>query len=199
MVAAKQALHLTAAALAVVLVSPAPAAVAGELWRSQPTKMDDTTELLRIFRECRRTLRNPSYSKETSAQLIEWLRHPNAAISCAAGRCLIKLGTPAYDDLLETVLASAPCPNALWVLCAISPASERLMPLLRSWMSLGSAEIKAASAASLSFALVQRKRAGLELDSADLTACLQVMERAAPESAWMSLQLRQFRSALESA
>ena len=161
--------------------------------------MDDQAKLLSIWRECRRILGSPSYSKETSAQLIEWLRHSNAAISDVAGRCLIKFGTPAYEDLLEVVLASAPWPNAIWVLSAISPASEQLLPLLRSWMSLGSAEIEAQCTASLACALVERKRAGLEPDPADVTACLQVMERGAPDSAWMRLQLRGFRSWLASA
>ena len=156
-------------------------------------------ELLEISRECRRFLESPSYSKQRCEQLIDWLRLPNAAISCIAGRCLIKLGLPAFNDLLEVVIASAPWPNAIWVLSAISPTSEQLLPLLRSWLTLGNAQVEAQSAISLAQALIVQRLAGREPELADVTACLQIMERDAPDSPAMRLYLREFCSGLASA
>lgn len=155
-------------------------------------------ELLEINRECRRFLKSPSYSKQQCAQLIDWLRLPIAPISCIVGRCLIKLGPPAFSDLLEVVIASAPWPKAIWVLSEILPTSEELLPLLRSWLSHGNAEIEAQSALSLANALIVQKQDGLEPESADIAACLQIMERGAPGSLAMRLHLREFRSRLAS-
>lgn len=153
-------------------------------------------ELLGISRECRSFLESPSYSKHRCSQLIDWLRLPNAAVSGIAGRCLIKLGPPAFNDLLEVVIASAPWPNAIWVLSSISPTSEKLLPLLRSWLNIGNAQIEAQSAISLAHALIVQKQAGREPELADVTACLEIMERDAPESPSMRLYLREFRSGL---
>ncbi len=153
-------------------------------------------EGLDISRECRRFLESPSYSKQRCAQLIDWLRLPNTALSDIAGRCLIKLGSPAFSDLLEVVIASAPWPNAIWVLSAISPTSEQLLPLLRSWLTIDNAQVEAQSAVSLAQALIVQKQAGREPGHADVTACLQIMERETPDSPAMRLYLREFRSGL---
>lgn len=160
----------------------------------QAVTMDEN--LLNIDRECRRILKSPSYSKQQCAQLIDWLRLPNAALSDIAGKCLMKLGSPAFDDLLEVVLASVPWPNAIWVLSALSPTSEKLLPLLRAWLTVGDAEVEAQSALCLAAALIAQKQAGREPESADVAACLQIMERDASTNPAMRLHLREFGSGL---
>lgn len=94
----------------------------------------DQDEMKRIFDEGRQILREPHYSKELSAKLIDWLKSPFAPISDIAGLCLIEFGGSAFDDLLDRVTSDGPWPNAVWVLTATECRYEKIVPLLRSWL-----------------------------------------------------------------
>lgn len=160
--------------------------------------MEDS-ECLRIYQECRGILREPDYSPQLSARLIGWLKHPNAAVADIAGQCLLQLGPRAFDDLLAEVTSAnaLPWPNAVWVLAGISPCSDRLLPLLRSWLSSASGELEHQCAVSLAHAIIARKREGHPPHPDDVTACTRVFERSTSENPGMRVHYRGFLAGLK--
>lgn len=160
--------------------------------------MDDSAECVEISQECRQILGDPRYSEQTCAKLIGWLKHPNAAVSDIAGRCLLKFGSPAFDDLLAVVNAARPWPGAVWVLSELSVESDRLLPFLRLWISAASDELERQCAVSMAQILVARKLAGHAPDRSDVETCIRSMDRFASVDPAMRLHLRQFHSGLNS-
>jgi hypothetical protein len=156
-------------------------------------------ECFRISTTCRLILRDPQYSPRVSAQLIEWLNHPNAAVSDIAGRCLLKLGPSAFSDLFAVVSSTSPWPNAVWVLSEFGLESHRLLPSLRSWLTEASGDLERQCAVSLANLLVARKDNGYPLDVSDVELCLRLLNSFAQESPGMKLRLREFTSALGTA
>jgi hypothetical protein len=159
----------------------------------------DASKRLEIAQECRRILRDPHYSAETCAQVIEWLKLPNAAISDLAGQCLLRFGWPAFDDLLAVVIASQPWPNAVWVLSELSLDSDRLLPYLRSWLSTASGNLELQCAISLAHIFLSRSRAGHAPDPSDSDLCLRIMTRHAADNAAARVHLRDLRKDLGTA
>jgi len=157
--------------------------------------MEVDSECLRISQECRG---EPHYSTQVSTKLIGWLQHPNAAVSDIAGQCLLKLGTPAFDDLLAAVTGATapPCPNLVWVLSEISPNSDRLLPLLRSWLSVASGELELQCAVSLACMIVARIREGSPPIPEDVLACNRTMERYLSENPAIRLRHCEFLAGL---
>jgi hypothetical protein len=155
----------------------------------------ERAEMLRISQECRSILRNPEYSKPRSATLIKWLRSPNAAINDLAGRCLMALGTEAFEDLFAIVAAEGaqPWPHAIWVLGSFDSQHDRLLPYLRRWLAIPHSDIEHQCAGTLASILIARKAAGRPIEQADVDACRSVFERDAAESGWCRVWLRQLQ------
>jgi len=160
--------------------------------------MDDHQEALRISQECRRILGDPSYSPELVAELIKWLKHPSATVSDIAGRCLIKLGDPANDDLFNYVVRSGelPWPNAVWVLGEVHARTDRLVPYLRTWIEQGSENLQRQCAVSLAHILVAQKRRGTPPDADDVELCDGVLYRYWRVGA-TGIHLRDFRAGMK--
>jgi hypothetical protein len=160
--------------------------------------MDDHEEDLRISFECRQIIREPIYSPQLSAQLIEWLKRPGAAVSDIAGRALMKLGEPAFEDVfaLATQSGELPWPNAVWVLGGINFGTERLMPYLRTWIHAGSNELKKQSVVTLAGILIDRKRSGIPPDPTDVALCDEILMHYFTSAGECGVHLRDFRKGM---
>ena len=154
-------------------------------------------EMIRITNECRQILRDPHYSKELSAKLIDWLKSPFAPISDIAGLCLIKFGGAAFDDLLVRVTRDGPWPNAVWVLTATECKYEKIVPLLRSWLHDSTGDLQSQCAGSFAHIILALKEAGQPPLPADVKACIDVFTKYSAENSLVRWRLNRFQLGLK--
>jgi hypothetical protein len=157
----------------------------------------DRDEMKRIFDEGRQILRDPHYSKELSAKLIDWLKSPFAPISDIAGLCLMKFGKSAFDDLLAQVTRDGPWPNAVWVLANLEWNDEQFISLLRWWLHDSTGDLERQCAVSFAQIILALKEAGQPPLPSDVKACIDVFTKYSEESPSMRLHLRCFQSRLK--
>lgn len=157
--------------------------------------MSELEEVQRISARCRAIVRDPCYSEQRSAQLIEWLQHENPALADLAGRALIRLGAPAYEDLLAYVEDSRHRigPEAIWVLTdAVSRPDERLLTLVRRLLAEGDSELHPQCAIAFGELLCRRKEAGAPVESETVSECFSLMRRYSASHQSMAVYLRSF-------
>lgn len=148
-----------------------------------------------INETCRQAIREPVYSPELTAQLIEWLHLPNAAWSELAGLALMKFGQPAFDDLLEYVEHSPKpiAPRAIWVLGSFPAGHAAVLPKLRRWANDDSDEIVGQAVLSLADVLRHQLKSGLTPDAMDVDTCRAIMrDRASRIGGAARLHWREF-------
>ena len=157
----------------------------------RPTERD-----MLAHRKCREVLRSPSYSPSRSSELIKWVKSDFEPTADIAGRALAVLGPQAFDDLLKDVLSrpDLPKPNLVWALGQFPERQERLLPLLRDWLSRSDGDLQIQIALSIAHIATQRLRDGLPVDQADVLLFRSVLVPAIEQGS-IRVYLREFERA----
>ena len=151
-------------------------------------------------RTCREVLRNPTYSRSRSSELIEWLKSDFAPTADIAGRALAALGPQAFEDLLADVLSlpDLPKPNLVWALELFPERHERLLPLLRDWLGRAAGDLRLQVAVSIAHILTERLKNRCPVDQADVLLFKSVFVSAINQGA-VRVHLRDFERAMAEA